>query len=40
MPGTLELTWWPAKRRLCFKIQSTRAAWWMNELLPTLKSRL
>jgi hypothetical protein len=29
--GTMELTWWPARRRLWFKVQSGRAAEWVDE---------
>ena len=38
--GTLELTWWPQGHRLWFKIAGNRAAPWVDELLPRLKTEL
>lgn len=38
--GTLELTWWPARRRLWFKVSSGRAAPWIESLLPQLQASL
>ena len=38
--GTLEVTLWPAKRRLWFKVQSARAAPWIDQLMPALKADL
>jgi hypothetical protein len=35
-PGTLELTLWPARRRLWIKVQAGRAAPWIDQLLPAL----
>jgi hypothetical protein len=35
-PGTLELTLWPARRRLWIKVQAGRAAPWIDQLLPVL----
>jgi len=37
LPGTLELTLWPEKRRLWINVQSGRAAPWIDELLPALR---
>jgi hypothetical protein len=34
--GTLELTWWPARSRLWFKIASGRQADWMSEAMDQL----
>lgn len=39
-PGTLELTLWPARRRLWIKVQSGRTAPWIDELLPPLLDEL
>src|SRR5437762_1431252 len=36
--GTLELTWWPAKRRLWFKIQSGRSAEWIDPAILRLQA--
>jgi hypothetical protein len=38
--GTLELTWWPAQRRLWIKVASGRASAWIDELLPGLQAAL
>jgi hypothetical protein len=38
--GTLEVTLWPAQRRLWFKVQSARAAPWIDQLIPVLKADL
>jgi hypothetical protein len=38
--GTLELTWWPGKRRLWFKIQAGRTGDWIDEAIPTLSKRI
>ena len=38
--GTLEITLWPARRRLWFKVQAGRAASWIDQLVPSLKSDL
>lgn len=40
MRGTLELTWWPAQRRLWLKIAAGRASAWITELLPRLQAAL
>ena len=40
LPGTLEVTWWPAKVRLWFKVQSGRRADWIDQLIPRLKADL
>jgi hypothetical protein len=37
-PGTLEVTHWPAQRRLWFKIQAARRAPWIDQLVPLLKA--
>ena len=34
--GTLELTWWPARNRLWFKIATGRQADWMVEAMDRL----
>src|SRR5262249_30603594 len=34
--GTLELTWWPAKRKLWFKVQAGRDAGWIDQAVRTL----
>jgi hypothetical protein len=34
--GTLEITFWPAKKRAWFKVQAAREAPWIDELLPIL----
>ena len=38
--GTLEVTLWPAKRRLWFKVQAGRRAPWIDQLVPALKADL
>ncbi len=38
--GTLEVTLWPAKRRLWFKVQAGRRAAWIDRLVPVLKAAL
>jgi hypothetical protein len=38
--GTLEITLWPLKNRVWFKIQSGRRAAWIDELIPSLKRTL
>jgi hypothetical protein len=38
--GTLEVTLWPAKRRLWFKVQAGRRAAWIDQLIPALKADL
>ena len=38
--GTLELTWWPAQRRLWFKVSAGRAQPWLTRLLPHLQQSL
>jgi hypothetical protein len=38
--GTLELTWWPARRRLWFKVSAGRTAPWITALLPQLQHSL
>ena len=38
--GTLEVTLWPARRRLWFKVQSGRRAAWIDQLVPVLKAAL
>jgi hypothetical protein len=39
-PGTLEITLWPAKRRLWFKIHPGRRGEWMTHVLPSLQRAL
>jgi hypothetical protein len=36
-PGTLEITWWPSRRRLWIKIQAGRSAAWIGKTAPQLK---
>ncbi len=38
--GTLELTWWPARRRLWFKVSAGRARPWIAPLIPQLQQTL
>jgi hypothetical protein len=38
--GTLEITWWPAKRRLWLKIAAGRERAWITEVLPGLQAAL
>ncbi len=40
LPGTLEVTLWPTKRRLWFKVQAGRRAEWIDQVIPTLKVAL
>lgn len=39
-PGTLELTWWPEKNRLWFKIASNRRGDWMESAISAFRSSL
>ena len=38
--GTLEITWWPQRRRLWLKVQRGRTAKWIDEAMPQLKAQL
>ena len=38
--GTLELTWWPDRRRLWIKIQAGRTAPWIGAAAPRLKQEI
>ena len=38
--GTLEVTWWPAQRRLWFKVAAGRTGAWIEQDLPRLQARL
>ena len=38
--GTLEITFWPAQRRLWLKIAAGRTSAWITELLPSLQAAL
>jgi hypothetical protein len=38
--GTLEITWWPQRRRLWIKIQSGRTAPWIDEIAPQFKQKI
>jgi hypothetical protein len=38
--GTLEITWWPRRRRLWFKVSAGRTAPWLTALLPSLQQAL
>ncbi len=38
--GTLEITFWPAQRRLWLKIAAGRTSAWITELLPRLQTAL
>jgi hypothetical protein len=38
--GTLEVTLWPARRRLWFKVQAGRRAAWIDQIIPLLKAAL
>jgi hypothetical protein len=38
--GTVEITWWPQRRRLWIKIQAARAAPWIDEIAPRLKRKV
>src|SRR5690348_13109760 len=39
-PGTLEVTWWPAQRRLWLKVSAGRTSAEIMELLPRLQAAL
>jgi hypothetical protein len=39
-PGTLEITWWPKKRKLWIKVQAGRTAAWIDEIAPRLKRKI
>jgi hypothetical protein len=38
--GTLEITWWPSRRRLWIKIQAGRTADWIDPMAPRLKREI
>jgi hypothetical protein len=38
--GTLELTWWPAKKRLWLKVASNRDGAWIDETIARLSTAL
>jgi hypothetical protein len=38
--GTLEITWWPQRRKLWIKIQAGRTAAWIDEIAPQFKERV
>jgi hypothetical protein len=38
--GTLEATYWPARRRAWFAVQDGRAAPWIDESLPGILRRI
>jgi hypothetical protein len=38
--GTLEVTLWPARRRLWLKVQAGRRAAWIDQVVPALKAAL
>ncbi|HEX4056497.1 MAG TPA: hypothetical protein VHX86_19725 [Tepidisphaeraceae bacterium] len=38
--GTLEITWWPHRRKLWIKIQSGRTAAWIDEIAPRFKREI
>ena len=38
--GTLELTWWPVRRRLWIKVQAGRTAPWIDEVSPQIKRKI
>jgi hypothetical protein len=38
--GTLEITWWPAQRRLWLKVALNRQNAWINKVIPHLKQSL
>ena len=38
--GTLEITFWPAQRRLWLKVAAGRTSAWITELLPSLQAAL
>jgi hypothetical protein len=37
-PGTLEMTYWPANRRLWLKVQAGRKAKWIGQIIPKLRA--
>jgi hypothetical protein len=39
-PGTLEVTWWPARQRLWLKVAVGRAGAWTGVQLPALQAAL
>ncbi len=39
-PGTLELTWWPAQRRLWFKVASGRRGAWIEVAVAQFRGQL
>ncbi len=39
-PGTLEITWWPAQRRLWLKVAGGRTSAAIEDLLPRLQAAL
>ena len=38
--GTLEITWWPPKRRLWFKVSAGRGGDWVERVMPRLQQAL
>ncbi len=38
--GTLEVTWWPQRRKLWIKIQAGRTAPWIDEIAPRFKQKI
>jgi hypothetical protein len=38
--GTLEVTWWPKRRKLWIKIQAGRTAPWVDEIAPRFKREI
>jgi hypothetical protein len=38
--GTLEVTLWPAGKRVWFSVQTGRRAGWIAEILPHMKARI
>jgi hypothetical protein len=39
-PGTIELTWWPERSRLWFKIATNREAAWMDRAMDQIQSSI
>ena len=39
-PGTLEVTWWPARRRLWLKVAAGRASTAIMDMLPRVQAAL
>jgi hypothetical protein len=37
--GTLELTWWPAKKRLWLAVHSNRVAKWQAEVIKEFEQK-